>query len=159
MTESHSQIDSGPRICETCRKIDFGELHQKHKGHFYGSTHTEYPVLYSKGCIVCDLLLPVTLERRNHDALSVSSFSYSSFHRWGSLTLPYVHDSVTVFVGSAGGYADTVFCNKSGDTIEALCQSRIVQQVWDHVVARTWLQTCQRCHDQTCNESHPRFRT
>jgi len=134
------------------------------RSHFRNWARTvPHTIKYSRGCIVCELLLPATMYNRNAHRLHVAAYSYGYFEPWVSLTVPGAQDSVVLginTVGDASWYTiknpNTVFCTITGNDSDGLYKPRLVQAVWNHLAARPWMQTCLQCHDKACNKKSPK---
>jgi hypothetical protein len=155
-------------ICETCRKIDFQDLVQNPRQEEYQWQRGEpspYTIRYSHGCKLCRLMFQNVFSCDMYKTFELRSYSFKKLSNWArnldaedrvKETTLDARDSIVLKIGLyrpndffLRPYED-VFCTLASDDLQDSNCAQPVQDLWDCVKARSWMETCTRCHGSVC---------
>jgi hypothetical protein len=90
--------------------------------------------------------------------LELRSFSLKKMSNWAEESNLEAGDSVILKIGLQEDWGflaytpDGVFCKLASDVSRGLYCAQPVQEAWDCARARSWLDTCARCHESSCKQ-------
>jgi hypothetical protein len=96
------------------------------------------------------------------ETFELRSYSFKKNSYWARKSSLNARDSVLLKVGWQYIFFNTrtlddVFCKLAGDGSQALNCAQPVQDIWDHVKARLWLEACLKCHGSRCKQESLRI--
>jgi hypothetical protein len=135
-------------ICKWCLSIDFHALVQPIPRH--RSPHlnkVDCNLQFTQGCVICRLLFPL---HHKNDQSKPHEIISRQFPDDVEQCPPGAKNSFLLQVNSSAGVSTgaRVWCVKNLIDVDLY-----VQNTWDHVKARSWLQKCLSSHEMRCGKS------